>query len=212
MAERNTNVYGAVGLFGVLLFASTLVVLHVVHPEIDWPRHYVSDFVNERIGWLFVVAALIHGSCNLVLTLGLRAELERSWLRVSAVLCFAFAALGIVLAALFPTDPGGQAVTVTGLTHRIAVTSSFLVELVAVFLFSWAMMKSPRWRHGAVASFAWSIVAALALTSFFLAVAWKQFPGLAERFALGTFLIWEFAASLVLLRAGTHVEPIAIQR
>lgn len=70
--------------------------------------HFVSNFVNGPGGWLFVVATLIHGFGNLGSSLGLRQSLRAGeWSAWASGLLFA-AAIGILVAAIFPTDPNGQ--------------------------------------------------------------------------------------------------------
>lgn len=197
---RSLSVYGLAGLTGAIAFALALVVLHWARADIDWMQHYVSDFVNGRFGALFAFGAAVHGLGNLFLDAGLRRSLAPGSLRAGAVLLFGLAAAGILLAALFPTDPGGQAQTLPGLVHRVAAAASFPLELIALFLFSAAFAASPPWQRLVGWSFAWSTVASVAVIGLVLAVWWKRVPGLAERLSLGSFLVWEAAASLALLR------------
>ena len=200
MKVRHVNVYGVAGLLGAVVFTSALVVLQAAHPEIDWTRHYVSDFANGRLGWVFVLGAAVHGPGNVALSLGLRRSLAPGPLTAGAVLLFSTAAVGITAAALFPTDPGGDARTLMGLVHRVAAAASFPIELIALILFSAAFAASPHWRRYTGPSIAISAIAAVTLVGLFLAVLWNRMPGLAERLALASFLLWEFGAALGLVR------------
>lgn len=197
---RVVTACGVAGLAGASLFAVALIVLHLSRTDIDWTRHYVSDFVNGRLGWLFVAAAMAHGFGNLAIGLGLWRSLDRRPVSDSAVMVFGLAAVGIVVAALFPIDPPGQALTPAGLVHRAVVTASFPVELVALLLFSVAFAAQSRWRGRARTSFALATIAAVALAGFFLAVSRGRLPGLAERLALASFLAWELWAARQLIR------------
>jgi hypothetical protein len=58
---RPMNVHGLAGLLGPVVFASSLIVLHSARPEVDWLRHYVSDFANGRLGWVFAFGTAAHG-------------------------------------------------------------------------------------------------------------------------------------------------------
>lgn len=194
------RIYGLTALLGAASFTSSLIVLHVARSDIDWTRHYVSDFANGRLGWVFIFGAAVHGLGNVALSLGLRRSLEPGLLSAGAVLLFAAAAAGITAAALFSTDPVGSTPTFTGLVHRVAAAVSFPVELIALFMFSAAFATSPRWRRYTRGSFALSAIAAVALAGLFLAVLRSQIPGLAERLALAIFLFWEFGAALELTR------------
>ncbi len=206
VAEPPVVACGLAGLLGALLFAASLVFLHLVRADVDLTRHYVSDFVNGRLGWLFVVGAVVHGFGNLALDLGLRRSLGRSSLGAWAVLIFGLAAAGIVLAALFPIDPPGQSPTPAGLAHRAVAVATFPLELAALFLFSAAFAGAPRWRGRRKTSFALATIAAIAAAGFFLAVLRNWMPGLAERLALASFLAWEFWAARQLIR------PVSLRR
>lgn len=197
--ESGVRVYGLAGLLGGISFVATLVVLQVAEPPIGLTRHYISEFANGPLGWLFAGAAVAHGLGNLALDFGLRRTLAPGRLRAGAVLLFGLAAAGIVLVGLFPTDPGGDAVTLAGMAHRAVAATSFPVELVALFLFSAAFAESPDWRGLARWSFVVSAAAALATAGLLLAVLVGRAPGLTERLALGSFMWWELSASVVLM-------------
>ncbi len=186
---------------GAFAFASAVLVLQAVRADADWTTHYVSDFANGRLGWLFILGTALHGIGNLALSFGLRRALGAHRLRDGAVLLFALAAAGVLAAAFVATDPPGRAPTPEGLAHRALVTSSFVLELLALFLFSTVFAASARWRlHGRV-SLALASLAAFALAVFALAILANRAPGLAERFALASFLAWEIWAAFTLLRS-----------
>lgn len=198
---ESVRTLGRAGLIGATAFAGSLTLLHLAATgAIDWPRHYVSDFANEPFGWIFVLGALVHGAGNLCLTLGLYRCLGRGWPRNGAVALFGLAATGVVIAGVFPTDPGGTATSLVGRVHFAATALSFPVELVALLLFAAAFRRHPRWRHRTGTSQRLTLVAGVGLAGFFVAVWLDQLPGLAERFALAGFLVWEFWAAAILAR------------
>lgn len=193
--EEDLEPFGLLGFGGALVFTLSLMVLHLVRPEIDWRQDYVSDFVRGRFGWLFVSATVVHGFGNLALGLGLGRRLPSSRPRARAVFLFCVAAAGIVLAAILPVDSVGSSATVVGRTHQGIVYVAFLAELVALFLFSIAFERDPHWRRGSGLSFLLSTVAAAALAGFLAAVWLNWMPGLAERLSLTGFMAWEFWAA-----------------
>lgn len=203
---RQVRVFGLAGLLGASAFVASLIVLHLTRTDIDWTRHYVSDFANGRFGWIFVVGAVVHGFGNLGLNVGLRRSLDPGPLRAWAVFFFGLAVAGIVVAALFPIDPVGRSPTPVGFVHRVATIATFPLELVALFLFSAAFARHPRWRRRKAVSLVLSTVAVVGLAGFFLAVFLNRLPGLAERFALASFLAWELWTSLQLARSASGVE------
>ncbi len=203
---RRPRIFGLAGLLGASLFAASLIVLHLVRTDIDWTRHYVSNFVNGRFGWIFVFGAIAHGAGNLGLTLGLHKSLDPDPRRAGAVLLFGLAATGFIVAALFPIDPVGRSPTAVGFVHRVVVNVVFPLELAALFLFSAAFARHPRWRRRQRTSLVLSTLAAVASTGFLLAVLLNRLPGLAERLALASFLAWELWVSLQLARSASGIE------
>lgn len=191
---------GVAAMVGAALFSLSLVVLQVASRDIDWSRHYVSDFATGPFGSIFVLAVLVHGAGNLALGLGLRRSLNPSTLRTWAVGLFSMAAAGILTAALFPINPSGSSQTSTAFAHRAVVSASFPAELAALFLFSAAFGRHPRWRRRSGTSFSMSVTAAVTLAGLLVAVFVERLPGVAERLALASFLAWELWAAFQLTR------------
>ena len=196
-----SKISGIAGLLGAAVFTAALIVLHAARTDVDWRQDYVSHFVHGRLGWLFVSGAVVHGWGNLALGQGLRRALGHGRLRTWAVLFFGIAATGIVLAGLFPIDPGGTPPTVVGRVHRGVIYVAFLGELVALFLFSAAFARNPSWQRRNGTSFVLSAIATIALAGFLAALLLHRMLGVAERSALATFMVWEFWVAVELIRS-----------
>ena len=192
--------YGLLGLLGVLVFLSSLIVVHLTSPGIDWLHDYVSNLANEPLGWVFISSVFVHGWGNLALTLGLRGALRPGRLRNWAVALFGLAAAGILLAAVFPIDPPGQLPTITGRLHRTFASATFMFELAAVFVFSAAFRHDRRWHRQHTVSMVLSVMAAVAVMVFVISIQINLVPGLTERVALVILLAWEIWACLQLIR------------
>jgi len=194
------RLYGLLGLLGIVVFMTSLIVLHRVSNDIDWVRDYVSNLANEPYGWLFVGGGFVHGLGNLAVSLGLRRALQPERLRTWAVVLLGLAAVGILVATLFPIDPPGQGRSITGRIHLAAASATFLLELAALFVFSVVFGRQHRWQRHRAVSMALSVTAAIALTVFFLAILVDMARGLAERTALLAFLLWEIWICFQLIR------------
>jgi len=194
--------FGLLGLSGIAVFISSIISLHMMGGDIDWIKGYVSNLANGPLGWIFVAGTFVHGLGNLALNIGLARALRHGRLRNWATAFFGLAATGILLASLFPTDPPGQAASVTGLVHRSAASGSFALELAALFIFSSAFRHQRGWRRRHAVSLILAVAAALALTAFAIAIQTDVAPGLAERVSLAIFLVWEIWAGLQLNRRG----------
>ena len=195
------------GLAGVAVFGAAIIALHLTGSGVDWTSDYVSDLANQPFGWLFMVGAFVHGWGNLALTLALRGALRPGPLRTWSVLLFGLAAVGILLAALFPIEAPGQAPNLPGQIHRGAASLAFALELAALFVFSAAFRRQLDWRRQRAASLVLSVIAATAVTAFVIAIQLDIAPGLAERVALAVFLVWEVWACLQVIRPHQKPEP-----
>ncbi len=200
--------YALLGLFGLLTFVASLLVVHLTGIEFDWMRDYVSNLANEPLGWVFIAGAFVHGWGNLALVTALRGTLDKGKLRSWAISLFVLAAVGILIAALFPVDPAGQAATTTGRIHRSAASVTFFSELGALFVFSVAFGRYPHWRNQQLVSMVISVSAALAMVAFIIALQVDVAPGLAERMALSTLLAWEVWICYQLLRPAGWKTPL----
>ncbi|MDT8449126.1 MAG: DUF998 domain-containing protein [Wenzhouxiangellaceae bacterium] len=193
--------FGLLGLSGIAVFVSSIIVLHLTGTSNDWTHDYVSDLANEPFGWVFMGGTFVHGWGNLALTLGLRGALRPGRLRTCGMLLFGLAAAGLLLTALFPVDAPDQAPDVSGQIHRAAASAAFALELAALFVFSAAFGRQGAWRRKRAVSLVLSVAAAMALTGFLITIQLDIAPGLAERVALAIFLVWEIWASVQLIRA-----------
>lgn len=168
------NVLGLAGILGVVAFAAAALGLHLANKELDWTRHYVSQFVNGPRGWLFPIGTLAHAAGNAVLGVGLYRSLRRDRLRGWAAGLFVLAAGGFAVSGLFGVEVPGAAPSAEGAIHRAAASASFAVELAAL------------------------AAAASAMLATAILLGWR--PGLAERAALAAFMIWELFAGALLMR------------
>jgi len=192
--------YGLLGLLGVAVFASSFVAVHLESTGFDWMRDYVSYMANEPLGSIFIAGAFVHGWGNLALTLGLRGALLPGRLRTLAVFLFGLAAVGIMLATLFPVDPSGQIQSTAEYMHIAVASASFVLELAALFVFSIVFGRDRRWYRQQSVSLVLSVCGAIALMVFVIAIQVDIAPGLAERVAMAILLAWEVWVCFHLIR------------
>lgn len=195
------RIYGLLGLLGVVLFVTSLIIVHSMITDFDWMSEYVSNLANEPLGRVFIIGSFIHGCGNLALTLGLRGALHPDRLRTWATLVFGLAALGILLTALFPIDPPDIDPSTIGRIHRAVASATFTFELAALFIFTLAFKNDRRWHRKQAVSLVLSIGAAIAMMVFVIAFQVEVAPGLAERTALAIFLVWELWICVQLIRS-----------
>lgn len=209
-SERWVGISGIAGLVGVLVFWATQAGLHALRTDLSVVNDYVSDYANGRWGLLFTVGILVHGIGNLAIAAGLaRALAPARAPRVTraarcaraGVLLFTLAALGLLVAGVFPTDPADAPQTATGLVHRSAAFGSFASELIALALLAVAFGADAAWRRYVPLSVAITATAGLTLGWLLVAIGSELPPGLPERAALLSFALWEFATAVLLTRS-----------
>lgn len=179
------------GFAGAAVFLISLILLHLNRSGFDWLGEYASDLANGSNGWLFGLGASSHGLGNLALAVGLWLTLEPGRPRNWGVSLFALAATGMLMAAVFSTDPSGAGPTLEGIMHRAAAGLAFFAELASLYLFSIAFQSARFWRpyHGFALTLA--VLSTLALTLFLIAIQLSSAAGLVERLALAVFMLFE---------------------
>jgi hypothetical protein len=185
-------------MLGVAWFAATTLALHAGSGALDVGRHYVSDFATGSGGLLFRVGVLGHAVGNVALVIGLHRSVRDGALEAWASGLFLLATVGMAITGLWNTDPFAAAPSAAGAIHRMAASSAFSVELVALFLYSAAFAAQTRWRAAVRVSLAMSAGAAGASAMLLSAIVLDWRPGIAERAALATFMGWEFWAGVQL--------------
>jgi hypothetical membrane protein len=194
---------------GVLVFWATQVALHVLRSDLSVVYDYVSDYANGPWGALFTVGTMVHGVGNLAIAAGLGyalAPVRAVYAARAGVGLFVVASLGLIVAAIFPTDPAGAPQTVTGLVHGLAASGSFALELVALVLLAVAFSADAVWHSYLRVSLAITVAAGIMLAWLQVAINREWPPGLPERSALLIFTGWEFATAVLLARTSRSSE------
>jgi hypothetical protein len=111
----------ALAVGGLLAFALTVGLEHVLEPALNPLRHQVSEYANSPSG-----AVMVLGFALWAISLSATAFLVgRRWRDLPLSLALALAGLGIAIAALFATEtvagelPPGAALTTTGKLHDL---------------------------------------------------------------------------------------------
>ncbi|MEO5317575.1 DUF998 domain-containing protein [Arthrobacter sp. CC3] len=186
-----------------MVFWITQVALHVLRGNLSVVYTYVSDYANGPWGSLFIAGTMVHGIGNLAIAVGLGSALapvRAVHAARAGVMLFVAAALGLFVAAIFPTDPAEGPPTFTGLVHGLAASGSFAVEFVALILLAVAFRADAAWRSYFRVSLVVTVTAGITLAWLLLAINLDWPPGLPERSALLAFTGWEFATAVLLAR------------
>lgn len=168
------------------LFALVLLGLHVLEPEFDPTWRFISEYALGRFGWLMRLAFLL-----------LAASLLSTGVAVFPHVRTPLGYLGLVMAAIFTTDPiatSQEAATVSGRLHVLGASLDYTP--VAALLLSIALARTPAWQPIRARLFCAAGIALIAMVAFVLLLPRDgQFgPGvladLCGRFLLLSYLGW----------------------
>jgi Protein of unknown function (DUF998) len=151
---------------------------------------------------LFLLAAVLQVALGFGVRQRFRGQ-DRAMVRAGGLIAI-YAAMGALIAAFFPMDPMGGAVTVPGILHLVLVGLSALVLIAAMVL--------GRRLPGVVwfSRFTWICLAGMLLGAAVSALAgvmgW-QVLGLGERLTQDSYLVWLFVLGL---RAAPPRDPLPL--
>lgn len=192
---------GKFGATAAILFLLTLFALRALRPDISVISNYVSDYANGPFGGFFETASFVHGIGNIAIAAGLWFVVAESQLGRWGVILFWVAAMGVIIAALFSTDPLRAPPTFAGTVHLTAVFASFFMEAVALFLLALAFKSFVLWRSFITTTTILGVFGSISLLLLLVFRGVGVSPGLAERAALLAFMAWEIVAAVRLAKA-----------
>ena len=196
------------------LFVLLLVGLHVIEPEYDPTWRFVSEYALGRFGWVMSVAF----SALAVSLLGTVVAVARHVRTVAGYLglvIIAIAVAGLLIAAVFVTDPittAPDAYSVSGRLHVLGASLDW--SPIGMVLSGWALSRTAGWRrHRRVLLLTAALPVALTL-AFTAALPHDGhygpgvYAGLIGRLMLVSYLGWIVTVSRLVLRLGrTQDQP-----
>lgn len=192
-----------ISIFSVVVFVLLLGTLHVLEPEFDPTWRFISEYALGDWGWMMHLAFL-------ALAVSLGAASLALWSQARTIVGYVgliglwIAAAGILLAAIFTTDPitaSQSAETFSGKMHVLGAALDWTP--IAALLLSFSLARNVAWQSAKVWLFVTSgIMLALMITFTILLPRNGHFgpgvyAGLFGRFLLVSYLGW-------LLVAGIH--------
>lgn len=135
-----------------LIFVVLLGLLHIIKTDIDPSWRFISEYAIGKYGWLMQLAFLSLAISNVATWLAIRDALTSFWGRVGSVL-FLVGTLGLLLAAIFVTDPINappEARTTSGNLHNIGGGLG-LFGFIGTLIFSRRLLVSPEWKSSRAA-------------------------------------------------------------
>lgn len=204
---------------GAVIFVVSLAALHVLKAEMDPSWHFISEYAIGHHGWIMVVAFLALAVSFATLAAAIRTHL-RSMSGRAALVLLLISAAGLVLAAVFRTDPiltPDADVTSEGSLHNLGATLGLAMPF-AVGLVTWRLARQPGWasfrrrlRNAAVlavAGFVASLAALALITTDNHGTFGPDAPvGWPNRIEILLYCAWLLTVAHSAQRIGQHTGP-----
>ena len=187
-----------------LWFWAVFLSMHVLEPEFSPLRAPGSAYVLGAYGgWMtttyFALSAALLGA-----GFGVAANVPRSAVTRIACAAFVIAAVGAVLAGLFPMDFPGPPRTMSGRLHLLGGAFTFPAWVLGTLLFSLSIRRDRRWARRSGMLFALAVVCIGTLAVLLLSVGLLGFGGYAQRLLIGLLFAWMIVAALHLVRSSAE--------
>ncbi|MGG4555033.1 DUF998 domain-containing protein [Paenibacillus humicus] len=207
---RKTHLLGYAGFSGIFIFAISILLLHGRQPEISIRYDAMSYYVYGQLGWLLWAGLLGLGLGSLALAAGLWRIQKGAYARVG-ILCAGIWGTGLLIAAIFPTDPKGswdQPPSTRGMIHFSAAIFAFIAITLAALFIAHAFIKDGHWKPvqkwivpvTALTAISFILIM-ISIVSIFVSHGAPLYFGLTERLFFFMSLCWIGIASVGLLRS-----------
>jgi len=200
-----SRILGSTVVLGVATVVVLYVLLHVLRPDYNPLRRYLSEYAVGRFGALMTASFLLQALVSLALVIGLFRDVRHSGSLLAGCAFLTVAAVALAVAGVFPTDLSERAgdtprlTTQTGMVHQSAGTLSFLTRIFAFLCLSRAYRYDDRWQVIAPLALGVAIAFLVLFFTFVVVVRWDV-GGLAQRVAVAVGLFWMFLSGLPLRR------------
>ena len=145
------RVLGSAVVLGVGAVVALYVLLHLLRPDYDPIRRFLSEYAVGRFGVLMTASFLLQALISLALVIGLFRDVRHSGSLLAGCAFLTVAAAALAVAGVFPTDlsdqPGDQPrlTTRTGMVHQSAGTLSFSPAWLLPLSFPAPIDSTARW-------------------------------------------------------------------
>jgi hypothetical protein len=211
---KSSRFFGSCVVAGTLLFLIAIVTLHLLQPNYNPLRNFISEYAVGPFGFLLTIAAYELAATFLVLLLGLRLSVHPSGFLTASCVLLGVAIICVCVIAASPIDfvvipldgsPPNRAAVLAALTRTDIIHGLFSVpcfaSLIALLLtLPSAYKRDEKWRSFSQTSlFLGFLFLAFFLTGLVLIP--FNLGGLAQRGIFLVVLIWLLLTGLRLRQA-----------
>lgn len=190
-----------VSILASVFFATAAVMAHLLTPNQDFVKDYISNYAIGPWGWIYGSAFIASCVGCLALAFALVRQVPPVALSQVGVALLVVAGLTYAVDFAFTTDilpPGARPATATGTIHLIAALVGWVLFVISAFMLSARLTRDQYWQpwHRVLTGLAW--LALFLLVVLAAVVASKTpFGGLAEKAFILVRNIWALILALL---------------
>lgn len=180
---------GRLAVACAVYYFAVVVILHVAQPELDPVRHFMSEYVRGRMGFLMVTTFFALGFGVGALAVALRRTIANQRTGKLGLILLWCGVVGLVGSGVFPTDPGDP-VTTTGKLHVVFGLLGLPALGVGLILVSLAFRRAKHWRSMTPIALLLAAIFMIGFLSIMFVFGGGRGSGVAQRVAIGAVLVW----------------------
>jgi hypothetical protein len=189
-----------------LLFVVVLLSLHLIEPEFDPTWRFISEYALGRFGWLMNLAFLTLATSLFSAGMAILSQI-RTVVGYVGLAILGISAIGILIAAMFTTDPATtsrEAATLSGKMHVFGASLDYTP--VAALLISFSLVRNQAWRPIRKWLFITTGITLVAMVAFMIVLPYDGkigpgvLAGLFGRFLVLSYLGWLFTVCFHTIR------------
>ena len=191
---------GVIVVVAAVYWWAVFLWMHVVEPEFNPIEAPGSAYVQGRHGIWMTTTYFVLATALLSSRLGLTTNLAVTVLRGMAGLAFLIAAVGAVVAGIFPMDFPPPPRTLSGRLHALGGVITFLPWVIGTSLFSLSMRGDERWGRSSGTLFAIALLSIGVAAALPLSIR-LGFAGGVQRVLLTLLFAWLIVVAVHLMHA-----------
>lgn len=178
-----------------------------LRPDKNMLSCFVSEYAVGNYSWLMTIAFYALAIASALLLVGLMMHVKSS---KTAKITLSVFCLGILLAAIFPTDLPGNTPTTGGLIHGFAALIALLNLGISMIAWGIAFKKNNELKRFGRLSVFWGVISLILLIIFIASPI--SIRGLTQRTLLTFDISWLFIVSLGLYQGPRYNSSPAISK
>jgi hypothetical protein len=203
---------GSCVVVGTLLSLITMVALHLLRPDYNPLRRFLSEYAVGPFGFLVAAAACELAATFLMLLVGLRLNVHPSGFLTASCVLLGVVVISVGLTAAFPTgvwppDGGRPTSTWAGIIHVLSAVRIYALLIAVLLTLPSAYNRDENWRPlSHVTLFLGLLILAFHVGSALAPFAWR---GLVQRGVGLVILVWLLLTGWRLRKAVPPAHGIA---